>query len=82
MVMGLGADYCIFLHNSPGDGYVLRSVGASWLTTEISFGLLSFSDTAVLSSYGLVLSAGLAGVALTAVLAFAGRNGESSGQMP
>ncbi len=82
MVMGLGADYCIFLHNSPGDGYVLRSVGASWLTTEISFGLLSFSDTAVLSSYGLVLSAGLAGVALSAVLAFAGRNGESSGQMP
>ena len=82
MVMGLGADYCIFLHNSPGDGYVLRSVGASWLTTEISFGLLAFSDTAVLSSYGLVLSAGLAGVALSAVLAFSGRREKSSGQVP
>ena len=82
MVLGLGADYCIFLHNSPGDGYVLRSVGASWLTTEISFGLLAFSDTAVLSSYGLVLAAGLAGVALSAVLAFSGRSRESSGQVP
>ena len=80
MVMGLGADYCIFLHNSPGDGYVLRSVGASWLTTEISFGLLAFSDTAVLFSYGLVLSAGLAGVALSAVLAFAGRRKEGAGR--
>ena len=80
MVMGLGADYCIFLHNSPGDGYVLRSVGASWLTTEISFGLLAFSDTAVLSSYGLVLAAGLAGVALSAVLASAGRSEEKPGQ--
>ncbi|MCI6199217.1 MAG: hypothetical protein SOW06_05105 [Succinivibrionaceae bacterium] len=80
MVMGLGADYCIFLHNSPGDGYVLRSVGASWLTTEISFGLLAFSDTAVLSSYGLVLAAGLAGVALSAVLAFSGRREERPGQ--
>ena len=72
MVLGLGADYCIFLHNSPGDGGVLRSVGASWLTTEISFGLLAFSGTAVLSSYGLVLAAGLAGVALAAALASAG----------
>ena len=78
MVLGLGADYCIFLHNSPGDGGVLRSVGASWLTTEISFGLLAFSGTAVLSSYGLVLAAGLAGVALSAVLAFAGRRDGAS----
>lgn len=62
MLLGLGADYCIFLGKSDDKRLATRSTSGvllAFATTEVAFGALAFSDTAVISAFGLVLAFGL-----------------------
>ncbi len=62
MILGLGTDYCVFYHLSSEQekSRTLHTLLIAWLTTEISFGMLALSDTAVIASFGLNLAVGLA----------------------
>lgn len=67
LVLGIGIDYALFLRESHGTGCdTLLGVGLCMCTTVLSFGLLSLSSTAAISSFGLTL---LFGIVLGFVLA-------------
>lgn len=68
MVIGLGTDYCVFLFHGNKDHSpeTIMTLCIACLTTESAFGLLAFSDTLVISSFGIVIAVGL-----VAVLGFA-----------
>lgn len=62
MLIGLGADYCIFLAKDEvtcDRGRSMAGVLLAFATTESAFGALAFSETAVISSFGFVLACGL-----------------------
>ena len=58
LLLGLGVDYGIFLTARPDDGRTSAAVLFSGVTTMLSFGLLAFSSTPALSSFGLTLLVG------------------------
>jgi predicted exporter len=70
LVLGIGIDYAVFFHlggsrNLPTALAVILSAG----TTLAAFGVLSFSDTAVISAFGGTLFGGIATAFLVAPLA-------------
>jgi predicted exporter len=64
LVLGIGVDYGIFLHEHPiqDDHAGWLAVGLSALSTLLSFGLLSLSQTPALQAFGLVMLIGIATV--------------------
>jgi predicted exporter len=52
LVLGIGLDMGIFLHESKGASHAVLAVGASALTTVLAFGLLALSKTPVLHFFG------------------------------
>ncbi|WP_019001435.1 hypothetical protein [Succinimonas amylolytica] len=81
MILGLGADYCIFMFSASAGDFQARwrALLASWLTTEAAFGALAFSETRVLASFGCMLAPGLLAVfVLAAVLNFPERRPDFS----
>ncbi len=76
LLLGLGADYGIFLRMAGANhAPTLVAVALSAATTLLSFGLLAFSSTPALHSFGLTLALGLA---ITFVLAtWIGASGDS-----
>ncbi|MGH8442323.1 MAG: MMPL family transporter [Nevskiaceae bacterium] len=72
LVLGIGIDYVIFLQEGFGAGHgPLLAVMLSAVTTLLSFGLLSFSNTPFMRSIGLTL---LIGIGLAFVFALLGAN--------
>ena len=67
MILGLGADYCIFLREQDTKTMAIKvhTLFITLLTTEASFGILGTSETPVIASYGTVLTFGLLGVFFT-----------------
>ncbi len=70
MLLGLGADYCIFMARAKYANVLslLESIIVACLTTLSSFGALAFSNTAIMSSFGMVLGCGLPFIAIFAIL--------------
>ncbi len=70
MLLGLGADYCIFLSSMNKDNLkkIIGSIVVCLLTTESAFGTLVFSDTKVLASFGSVLLLGLLGTVICSLV--------------
>lgn len=70
MILGLGADYAIFSYHSDKRTYpkVVTALLVACLTTLLSFGLLSFSDTRLVASLGVVLTFGLGTTFICCVL--------------
>ncbi|MEE3423124.1 MAG: hypothetical protein VZR11_10530 [Succinimonas sp.] len=70
MILGLGADYCIFMHSASPAAIRerRRALLASWLTTEAAFGALAFSGTRALAAFGSALALGLLAVFVLALL--------------
>lgn len=67
LLLGLGADYGIFLRMARGDqAPAMLAVGLSAVTTLLAFGLLALSATPALHGFGLTLAIGLT---MTVVLA-------------
>lgn len=58
LLLGLGIDYGVFLTGSPNDGRTGAAVFFCGITTMLAFGLLVFSSTPALSSFGLVVLSG------------------------
>ena len=60
LLLGVGVDYGIFLHEHPGrrDPIAWLAVGLSALSTLLSFGLLSLSQTPALQAFGLTMLVG------------------------
>ena len=52
LVLGIGLDMGIFLHESKGASHAVLAVGASAITTVLAFGLLALSKTPVLQFFG------------------------------
>lgn len=60
LLLGMGADYGIFLRMAGAEASpAMAAVGLSAMTTMLSFGLLSLSQTPALHSFGLTLAIGL-----------------------
>ena len=77
MLLGLGADYCIFLGKSSDKRLATRSTSGvllAFATTQVAFGALAFSDTAVISAFGLVLAFGLPVIILAVPIALKSRD--------
>jgi predicted exporter len=70
MILGLGADYAIFSYHSDKKTYpkVVTALFVACLTTLLSFGLLSLSDTRLVASLGIVLTFGLGTTYICCVL--------------
>lgn len=70
MLLGLGADYCIFMYflNKNNKINVIQSITVACLTTLASFGALAMSNTNVMASFGIVIAFGLSATALFAML--------------
>lgn len=66
LLLGMGVDYGIFLTERPGDGRMFVAICLSAVTTLLSFGLLAFSATPALHSFGLATLLGIAFVWLIA----------------
>ncbi|MDQ2076967.1 MMPL family transporter [Marinimicrobium sp. ABcell2] len=76
LVLGIGVDYTLFLRESLGKGCdTLLAIGLSTCTTVLSFGLLSLSSTAAISSFGLTLLIGIVLAFALAPLTLKGING-------
>lgn len=58
LLLGLGIDYGIFLTAHPKDHRTLVAVAFAALTTFLSFGLLAFSATPALHTFGLAIMIG------------------------
>ena len=59
LLLGLGLDYGIFLTANPhGNSRTVAAVTFAVLTTLLSFGLLAFSSTPALKSFGLCIMIG------------------------
>jgi predicted exporter len=60
LILGIGTDYSLFLRESGGQGYdTVLAIALSGLTTLLSVGLLSFSATHAIFSFGLTALLGL-----------------------
>lgn len=59
LILGIGIDYSIFYAFSEGDSATNSAVTLSTISTLLAFGLLAFSSTAALSSFGLTLALGI-----------------------
>src|SRR5581483_4072305 len=60
LVLGMGADYAIFLREARGDeGPAMLAVVLAMLTAALSFGLLSFSSTPFIRAIGQVQALGI-----------------------
>ena len=70
MVLGLGADYCVFMTSSSSKDrqHAAFSLLVSFLTTELCFGILACSRIAVAASFGIVLAFGLAAAFALAII--------------
>ena len=66
LVLALALDYGIFFTSALPHAEVLQAVLLSALTSGLAFGLLSFSQTPAIASFGLTV---FVGVALACVLA-------------
>ncbi|HEY4647146.1 MAG TPA: hypothetical protein VIH25_12820 [Steroidobacteraceae bacterium] len=76
LLLALGVDYAIFLREARAErASALLAVSLSAATTMLSFGLLAFSATPLISSIGLTLLIGIACCWLIAVGADAWRRG-------
>jgi predicted exporter len=72
LVLGVGANYAIFLVEGSGrQGITLVAVALSSITTLLSFGLLAFSGTPALARFGMTLTLGIGTAAVMAPLALA-----------
>ena len=58
LLLGLGIDYGIFLTANPRDHRTLVAVAFAALTTFMAFGLLAFSATPALHTFGLAIAIG------------------------
>jgi predicted exporter len=83
LVLGIGVDYGIFLHERPGrrDETAWLAVGISTLSTLLSFGLLGLSKTPALQAFGLTLLFGITAAWLL-VPCFAESEGDSVEDKP
>ncbi|MGN1392483.1 MAG: hypothetical protein ACI4V7_00355 [Succinivibrionaceae bacterium] len=70
MIVGLGTDYCIFLyHTSKHEKYkTILTLFIALITTESAFGLLAFSGTSIVRSFGIVVAVGLLVIFIIAVM--------------
>lgn len=59
LVLGMGLDYVIFLAEASAPDKVMVSLSLSYLTTLLSFGLLVFSQTTAVATFGLVTAIGM-----------------------
>ena len=60
MVLGIGIDYTLFFMEAGNENrYTLLAISLSAITTILSFGLLSLSETAAVSSFGLTILMGI-----------------------
>lgn len=60
LLLGLGADYGIFLRTAPREhAPAMLAVGLSMATTLLAFGLLALSKTPALHEFGITLAVGL-----------------------
>ncbi|MEZ5472286.1 MAG: MMPL family transporter [Marinicella sp.] len=59
LVLGMGLDYVVFLRESKQPNHVMFALMLSATTTILAFGLLSFSDVAVLKSFGFMVGMGI-----------------------
>ncbi len=64
LVLGMGLDYVVFLRESKQPAHVMLALLLSSLTTMLAFGLLAFSQVAVLKSFGFMVGVGIAMVLL------------------
>ncbi len=70
LVLGVGIDYALFYHCARPDGRssAALAIGMAVLTTALAFGLLAFSQTPVISAFGVTLLPGLLVAWLLALL--------------
>ncbi|MGX5914738.1 MMPL family transporter [Aliidiomarina sp. Khilg15.8] len=68
LVLALALDYAVFITSRVEPHDVIKAVGLSALTTCLAFGLLSFSYTPVIASFGVSVFAGVAAALLAAPL--------------
>jgi predicted exporter len=70
LVLGVGIDYALFYHCAPSAGRPTAAlgIGMAALTTILAFGLLVFSDTPVISAFGMTLLPGLTAAWLLALV--------------
>lgn len=77
LLLGMGADYGIFLRMAQGDSApALTAVTLSATTTLLAFGLLAASHTPALHSFGLTLALGLGATFLLAAFIGGGRKAQ------
>ena len=70
LVVGISIDYAVFFHLNDGEHRTTTlAVSLSAGTTLMAFGMLAFSDTAVVNAFGLTLMAGIGSAFLLAPLA-------------
>lgn len=65
LVIVLGIDYGVFCASRIQRAHALQAISISALTTMFAFGALSFSQTAAIAAFGMIV---LVGVAITAIL--------------
>lgn len=68
LLLGVGIDYSIFLQEHPGDQAAWLAVVMGAASTGLAFGLLAFSSTPALHTFGLSLGLGVLVVCLVAPL--------------
>ncbi|GAA4360619.1 MMPL family transporter [Kangiella marina] len=65
LVFGIGIDYGLFYSESKQRSrYIALAIGLSAMTTFLSFGLLSFSDTPAIHAFGVTMLSGILSVFL------------------
>ncbi len=70
LVVGISIDYAVFFHLNDGEHRTTAlAVSLSAGTTLMAFGMLAFSETAVVNAFGLTLMAGIGSAFLLAPLA-------------
>ena len=70
LVLGIGINYTLFFSNPRGTPLTsMLAVSVALLTTLLTLGMLVFSQTQAISSFGIVLSCGIFCAFLTAPLA-------------
>jgi len=61
LVLAIGVDYAIFCaEDGDGEAATLTAVTLATLTTMLSFGLLAFSHTAAVQTFGITMLTGIA----------------------
>ena len=81
VLFGVGIDYAAFFHEARGkrENWTLAAVLISALTTELSMGLLCYSETFPVRSFGLTVAVGVLCALTYAMLAFGQfRSGEQA----